>query len=98
MGCGPPDLDRGWFYYGLLDCAAQLSGLTDPNTLHHKGILDEMKDLIFKGESPEYRWKAVSISRLDVLVNNINTVARRELNLSLDRSAFVVSRSAKQHL
>ena len=64
IGRGPPDLDRGWFYYGLLDCVTQLSGLTDTNTLRHKGILDEMKRLIFWGESPEYRWKAVSITVL----------------------------------
>ena len=61
---GPPDLDRGWFYYGILDCLSQLSGLTDTNTLRHKGILDEMKKLIFVGESPEYRWKAVSTTVL----------------------------------
>lgn len=61
LGRGPPDLDRGWFYYGLLDCALQLSGLTNTNTLRNKGIFDEMKGLIFEGESPEYRWKAVSL-------------------------------------
>lgn len=61
IGCGPPDLDRGWFYYGLLDCTAQISALTDTNTLRHKGIFDEMKKLIFGNESQEYRWKAVSI-------------------------------------
>lgn len=64
IGRGPPNLDRGWFYYGILDCLSQLSGLTDTNTLHHKGILDKMKKLIFGDESPEYRWKAVSTTVL----------------------------------
>ena len=61
IGRGPPDLDRGWFYYGLLDCAAQISALTDTNNLRDKGIFDGMKKLIFGDESQEYRWKAVSI-------------------------------------
>ena len=68
IGRGPPDLDRGWFYYGILDCLSQLSSLTDTNTLRHKGILDEMKNLIFRGASPEYRWKAVSITVLIYLM------------------------------
>ena len=61
IGCGPPDLDRGWFYYGLLDCAAQISSLTDTNSLRDKGIFEEMRQLIFGDESQEYRWKAVSV-------------------------------------
>lgn len=61
IGRGPPDLDRGWFYYGLLDCAAQISVLTDINTLRDKGIFDGMRQLIFGDESQAYRWKAVSI-------------------------------------
>ena len=65
---GPPDLDRGWFYYGLLDCLSQLSGLTDTSTLRHKGILDKMVKLIFGDESPEYRWKAVSTTVLMYLM------------------------------
>ena len=68
IGRGPPDLDRGWFYYGILDCLSQLSALTDTNTLRHKGILDEMKKLIFRGGSPEYRWKAVSTTVLVYLM------------------------------
>ena len=68
IGRGPPDLDRGWFYYGILDCLSQLSALTDTHTLRHKGILDEMKDLVFRGGSPEYRWKAVSTTALIYLM------------------------------
>ena len=68
MRRGSPDLDRGWFYYGILDCLSQLSGLTDINTLHHKGILNKMKKLIFGDESPEYRWKAVSTTVLMYLM------------------------------
>ena len=60
LGCGPPDLDRGWFYYGLLDCAAQIAALTDTKSLRDKGIFEGMRELIFGDESQEYRWKAVS--------------------------------------
>ncbi len=68
FGCGPPDLNRGGFYYGLLDCLTQLSGLADTNTLRHKGIFEKMTKLIFGRESPEYRWKAVSIPVLMYLM------------------------------
>jgi len=54
-----PKLDRGWYYFGLLDCAAQLAALVDPSMLP-KGFISSIKQLIFRKASLEYRWKAVS--------------------------------------
>ena len=57
---GPPDLDQGYYYYGLLDCVSQLAAVSDPQLLGVK-LLDRVKDLIFDSAVPEFRWKAVSI-------------------------------------
>ena len=59
---GPPFLDQGWFYYGLLDCASQLAAVSEPQMLG--GLLDKVEALIFDSVVPEFRWKAVSKSRL----------------------------------
>ena len=67
IGRGPPDLDQGWFYYGLLDCAAQISVLADTNNLRDKGIFDIMRELIFGDVPQAYRLKAVSIPVLTFL-------------------------------
>ena len=57
---GPPELNRGWYYYGLLDIGSQLTALADPESLR-RGFVDRIQQLIIKSETPEYRWKAVSI-------------------------------------
>lgn len=57
---GPPDLDRGYYYYGLLDCVSQIAAVSDPQMLG-KGLLNRVNGLIFDSVVPEFRWKAVSI-------------------------------------
>ena len=57
---GPPDLDQGYYYYGLLDCVSQLAVVSDPRMLGER-LLNKIKDLIFDSVVPDFRWKAVSI-------------------------------------
>lgn len=57
---GPPDLDQGYHYYGLLDCLCQLSAVSDTQMLG-EGLLNRVKDLIFDSVVPEFRWKAIEI-------------------------------------
>ena len=56
---GPPDLDQGYYYYGLLDCVSQLAAVSNPDFLG-AALVDRVKDLIFNSVVPEFRWKAVS--------------------------------------
>ena len=60
---GPPDLDLGGYYWGLLDCVSQISALSDPQMLG-EALLTRVKDLVFDSAVPEFRWKAVSIPSL----------------------------------
>ena len=60
---GPPFLDQGWFYYGLLDCVSQLAAVSKPSVLG-QGLVDRVETLIFDSDVPEFRWKAVSDSGL----------------------------------
>ena len=55
----PPTLNRGYYLYGLLDCAAQLATMADLS-VHRQTFLEKIKALIFTSEVREYRWKAVS--------------------------------------
>lgn len=57
---GPPDLDQGYAYYGLLDCVSQLFAVSDPEMMG-EGLLKRVKDLIFDSVVPEFRWKAIEI-------------------------------------
>ena len=57
---GPPDLDQGYHYYGLLDCISQLSALSDPQMMGER-LSNRVKDLIFDSVVPEFRWKAIEI-------------------------------------
>ena len=57
---GPPALDQGYYYYGLLDCVSQLAAMSDPQTLG-EGLLNRIIDLVFDSVVPEFRWKAASI-------------------------------------
>lgn len=57
---GPPDLDQGYHYYGLLDCISQLSAVSDPQMMG-EGLSNRVKDLIFDSVVPEFRWKAIEI-------------------------------------
>ena len=61
---GPPSLDQGYYYYGLLDCVSQLAAVSEPQMLgqgtREQGLLKRVEDLIFHSVVPEFRWKAVS--------------------------------------
>ena len=86
---GPPDLDRGWYFYGVLDCASQLTSLVDPKTLR-KGLVDRIEQLLFESKTPEYRWKAVSVPlqlRTDTRGSDYSTL---RLILVSDRSTLVL--------
>ena len=62
---GPPDLGQGYYFLGLLDCAAQLASLGNPGMFRTQCV-EKIIGLIFKSTVPEYRWKAVS-NTLDIL-------------------------------
>ena len=55
---GPPDLDQGYYVFGLLDCAAQLATLGSPGMFPVQ-FFDKVMSLILENNVPEYRWKAV---------------------------------------
>ena len=58
VGLGPPDLDKGYYVLGLLDCAAQLATLGNPGMFPVQ-FVDKLMSLILENNVPEYRWKAV---------------------------------------
>ena len=55
-----PTLDRGWYYLGVLDCAAQLATLIDMGVARGS-LLDKMWHLVRTSKTPEYRWKAMEV-------------------------------------
>ena len=59
MGLGPPDLGQGFYFLGILDCAAQLASLGSLGMFRTQ-FVEKIIGLIFKSTVPEYRWKAVS--------------------------------------
>ena len=60
LDLGPPALDRGYYLFGLLDCAVQLAGLID--LLKYRGsLVEKMTELVMTCNIAEYRWQAVSI-------------------------------------
>ena len=85
---GPPDLDQGYHYYGLLDCVSQLAAVSDPELLGEK-LLNKVKDLIFESVVPEFRWKAVSIPRFRGIAQS--DIRHFPLILVIDRNPFVLS-------
>lgn len=56
---GPPSLDQGYCYYGLLDCVSQLAAVSLPQMMR-QGLVKRVEGLIFDSIVPEFRWKAVS--------------------------------------
>ena len=56
---GPPDLNQGYYFLGLLDCAAQLATLGIPNVLKAE-FVEKLMRLIVESTVREYTWKAVS--------------------------------------
>lgn len=63
IGLPPPDLDRGYYFIGLLDCAAQLATVTSIDVFPD-GLLDRVARWVVESSIPEFRWKAVSISNI----------------------------------
>lgn len=59
MGMGPPDIDQGYYFLGLLDCAAQLATVGSPEMLPID-FAEKVRRLVFESIVPEFRWKAVS--------------------------------------
>ncbi len=56
---GPPKIDRGYYFYGLLDCTAQLAAFVHPDILPVR-LLRSLTQLIKQHRMAEFRWKAVS--------------------------------------
>ncbi|KAL2047571.1 hypothetical protein N7G274_000612 [Stereocaulon virgatum] len=84
---GPPHLDRGWYFWGVLDCASQLTSLIDPRTLG-SGISKKSERLLFESKTSEYRWKAI-----EILLSSAHTreqqyeQLKEQLNQSLNADA-----------
>ena len=56
----PPALDRGYYVWGLLDCAAQLTTLTDAS-VQRKSFFDKLRHIVVTTNVEEYRWKAIEV-------------------------------------
>ena len=54
-----PTLDQGNYFWGVLDCAAQLAELTD--TIVDQSLINRMRRLVLKSNVPQYRWKAMEV-------------------------------------
>jgi len=72
IGRGPPQLDQGYYFLGLLDCTAQLAALGGPG-LYPDGFVEKIKRLVFESTVREYRWKAVSGSFHVIRYSSIGT-------------------------
>lgn len=59
IGFRRPQLHQGYYFVGLLDCAAQMAALGSPG-LHPVEFVERVKRLVFESTVREYRWKAVS--------------------------------------
>ena len=56
---GPPGLDRSYYFYGLLDCTAQLAAFVKPDMIPLR-LRHSLTQLFKYHGVPEIRWKAVS--------------------------------------
>ncbi|KAL8939527.1 MAG: hypothetical protein Q9216_003313 [Gyalolechia sp. 2 TL-2023] len=61
LGLGPPALDKWHFFYGLLDCAAQLVRWLRPEQISIE-LLRTFTNISEESEFEEFRWKIVEIS------------------------------------
>ncbi|KAL8911325.1 MAG: hypothetical protein Q9171_003490 [Xanthocarpia ochracea] len=57
---GPPLMDKWYFFYGLLDCVAQLARHVRPRQISRE-LLSTLKQLMEKSEYEEFRWKIIEI-------------------------------------
>lgn len=58
---GPASLDRYYYFYGILDCAAQLASITDPER-YPAGFEERMGSIVARSRVANFRWKAVGNS------------------------------------
>ncbi|MCJ1363298.1 hypothetical protein MMC16_002405 [Acarospora aff. strigata] len=77
---GPADFGHYLYFYGLLDCASQLSSFLSYNELPLNFRL-KLDKIILESTEPSYRWKAVSVLRYkrSILVP-LNPKARLDRN------------------
>ncbi|KAL8732601.1 MAG: hypothetical protein Q9166_002574 [cf. Caloplaca sp. 2 TL-2023] len=57
---GPPAMDKWYFFYGLLDCVAQLARYVRPGQISAE-LLSTLKQLMEESEYDELRWKIIEI-------------------------------------
>lgn len=55
---GPTVLDKYHYFYGLLDCASQLSAILDPDS-HSPEFAKRVGSIIKTSKEDSFRWKAV---------------------------------------
>ena len=85
LGTEGPTLGRGYFFFGILDCAAQLATLADVSALRD-GFFDQMRRLCSTSDVPEYRWKAMEIL---LSFPNTRTEQFRRLKFEIEESPRV---------
>lgn len=80
---GVPEFDKGYFFYGLLDCAAQLG-----RYLHLEDIPRELRTTIKSLLSPSstsiFRWKAVSSGTVLILWAAISSLSLAHFYIRLN--------------
>ena len=64
MSAALPSLDISTYFYGILDCARQLSKVIEQDGLP-LAFPALMTRIIVKAKEPRFRWKAVSFLRRD---------------------------------
>lgn len=60
LGLGPPSLNKWYFFYGLLDCAAQLLRYLQPEQVPIR-LRRTFAEIVQKSEFEEFRWKIIEI-------------------------------------
>jgi hypothetical protein len=58
---GPPDFNRYFYLYGLLDCATQIARIIPLESVE-KDLTSRMKLIIQSSKEPTFRWKAVGLA------------------------------------
>lgn len=57
---GPPSMNKWYFFYGLLDCAAQVARHLEPEQMSPE-LLENLRQLMAESEFEEFRWKVREI-------------------------------------
>ena len=56
---GPPEINNKYYFYGLLDCTAQITCFIGMETLL-SGLYERLQDFVLTVDVRAFRWKAVS--------------------------------------